>query len=79
MLIIKFISVDGLEKNKNNAKRSLWKTFYEGDESEVVASIRGDGGWYCGINIYITTNPKPYKYTDNDFELDMPLSKTYIS
>ena len=62
-------------ENKNNAKRSLWKTFYEGDESEVVASIRGDGGWYCGINIYITTNPKPYKYTDNDFELDMPFSK----
>ena len=59
-------------ENKNNTKRSLWKTFYESDESEVVASIRGDDGWYCGINIYITTNPKPYKYTDNDFELDMP-------
>lgn len=56
-----------------------WKYFYEGDESEIVTSIRGDGGWYCGINIYITTNPKPYKYTDSDFELDMPLSKTYIS
>lgn len=55
-----------------------WKHFYKGDESEIVTSIRGDGGWYCGINIYITTNPRPYKYTDNDFELDMPLSTTYI-
>lgn len=61
------------------SKQKNYKSFYEGDESEVVASIRGDGGWYCGINIYITINPKPYKYTDNDFELDMPLSKTYIS
>lgn len=64
-------------ENKNDTKRSLWKTFYEGDESEIVTSIRGDGGWYCGINIYITTNPKPYKHTDSDFELDMPFSKTY--
>lgn len=33
-----------------------WKHFYEGDESETVTSIYGDGGWYCGINIHIDTN-----------------------
>lgn len=66
-------------ENKNDTKTSTWKTFYEGDESEIVTSIIGEGGWYCGINIYITANPKPYKYTDSNFELDMPFSKTYIS
>lgn len=60
------------------SKQKTYKSFYKGDESEIVTSICGDGGWYCGINIYITTNPRPYKYTDNDFELDMPLSKTSI-
>lgn len=72
------IYISSWRHEKSLKDNPSWKHFYEGDESEIVTSIRGDGGWYCGINIYITTNPRPYKYTDNDFELDMPLSKTYI-
>ena len=52
-----------------------WKHFYEGDESEIVTSIYGDGGWCCGININInTTAPIPSNYTDSDFLVDMPYS-----
>ena len=32
-----------------------WKHMYEGDETEEVINITGDGGWYCAVNFRITT------------------------
>ena len=69
-----YISSWGSERSPKDSPS--WKHFYEGDESETVTSIYGDGGWYCGINIHIdTTDPMPLNYTDEDFLIDMPYSE----
>ena len=47
-----FISGWAGEDRKNP---NTWKDFYEGNQQEEVISCYGDGGWYCGINFYITT------------------------
>ena len=69
------IYISSWEGERSPKDAPSWATFYEGDESETVMSITGDGGWYCGINIYIKTYSKPHDYTNEEFLLDMPFSK----
>lgn len=47
------IYISGWVGEESRDKGHPWKSFYKGDESEIVTSIRGEGGWYSGINIYI--------------------------
>lgn len=32
-----------------------YKKMYKGNRNEIVARVRGEGGWYCGVSFYIET------------------------
>ena len=69
------IYISGWLSERSPEDAPSWNHFYTGDESETVTSIYGDGGWYCGINIYINTTASiPSNYTDKIFLVDMPYS-----
>ena len=40
---------------ENEDDLTPWKHIYEGDETEEVINVTGNGGWYCAVNFNITT------------------------